>query len=67
MLNFLVRLIYEFFFEIWLCLMMNFSAISSENIDVHIISLSLAIAMTLVLLALIFGLFALFCKWGPYT
>ena len=67
MLNFLLRLIYEFFFEIWLCLMMNFSAISSDDFDVHFISLSLAIALTLVLLALIFGLFALFFKWGPYT
>ena len=62
MANFSLRFVYEFFFEICLCLLIH-SAVAYEA-DAFLYSIS--IILFLGILALVAVLFAFFWRWGPY-
>ena len=62
MTNFTLRFVYEFFFEICLCLLIHVSVAHEGDIFMYFMSIVLFAAM----LAFIAVLFAFFCRWGPY-
>ena len=63
MTNFSLRFVYEFFFEICLCLLIHSAVAYGADDLLYVISIILFLCM-LIFIAL---LFAFFCKWGPYT
>lgn len=60
--NFMIRFLYEVFFEFAICAMINISDTNSGGIDQWLISLAALIVIGVALLAVM----SLFCKNGPY-
>ena len=60
--NFTLRFLYEFFFELCLCVLIRMTTSSDGDTLIY----SLATLLTIAILAFVAFLFLLFCKYGPY-
>ena len=63
MANFSLRFVYEFFFEFFLCLLINISTAAPSDGLFY----SIGLVMVLGLVAFVAILVVFFFKWGPYT